>query len=1418
MGIRTALLVGTARYRDPTLSRLRTPAQDARRLGDLLRDTAIGRFDHVQVLVDARKQEIEEEIEDLFADRSPDDLVLLYLACHGVKNDRGRLFFAAGATELSRLNSTAVSAANLNEIMEQSRAGMKVAMLDCCFSGAYARGLAPRSGGDQLAQQIAGRGTFVMTATDALEYAYEDGNAVPAGEEQSSVFTRSVIEGLASGDADLENDGFITADELFAYVEQRVGKTGRQTPKRFCVNVSGTIPIAWVLSRSFARQGRAGEGECNLGELVPTLAGENHLTVPLGLARTPGKRDRTTFTVDLSSWAGNIAVAGASQSGKTTLLRTLVCALALTHSPVEVQAYCLDFDSDLGLLAGLPHVGGVASHLDPALVTRIVTMTASIVDQRRERFPKLGIESMRAFRMRRQHGEFADDRFGDVFLVIDGWSTFTRQFAELREPLLRVAEDGLRFGVHLALSAPSWRDVPDELRRRLPIRIELPLGDPNESEFDSALAAEIPSGKPGRALVRGPAFLDVSLPRIDGSRSDHDLGEGLTDLVAQVSARWSEAIAPPVLAEPGPSPATPPSVTLPELLAIGNLRKLPIDRLWAARAEEERLRIPIGVAADGTAVVLDLKETAQNGMGPHGVMVGTTGSGKSELLRAIVLSLALTHRPNAVNMLLVDATSDDTFAGLGDLPHVAGVDTNVLNNAAGAYRLAAAIQGEMVRRQEQLRAGHHASIREYERARQAGVDLIEIPILVLVIDGFTELLAALPEFIDILVSVARIGRSLGIHMMLASQRIEEGRLRGLDTHMSFRIALRTFSPTDSRVVIGVPDAYDLPVAPGDGYLQTSPDVRVRFRGARVSVPANRDTAGEYARTVLEVLVDGLKDHASQTPAICLPPLAQPPTLNQLWSAVPGQPGPGRLLAPVGLADKPLDRSQPPLVLNLTGDATLGNVAIIGSHGSGKSTLAATLISSLALKHSPEEIQFFLLWRDAPRSFQPLGTLPHVSAATERKGTDREFDRRIVSECSKLIDHREQALAEAGIDSFADYRMRKAQGDFSEDRYGDVFLVIDGWRALGEQSDDLPSDIALIAQHGSAVGVHVVLTAEQWIDIPPSVKTALGTKIELKLADPLTSEINGRLAVLLPMAPGHGLTADGEHFLGALPRNDGVRETAGLRDAIASLVTHCIEQWPSSSAPRLRGLPHLVSRSDLPAPSSDLPMRIPVGLDEELRPAFVDFGADPHFLLFGDRESGKTSFLRLLARSISATYGPEQARIIIVDYRRTLLDAVSDEHLIGYAASHSSLEKLIHEAAEAIRQRMPGPDTTAEQLRGRSWWKGPELVLIVDDFDLVTVAENPLAPLTHLLPQATDLGLHLVLARRTAGAGRAMFQPVIQRLRELDTPGILLSGDRDEGALLGRSVRPAIQPPGRGTLLRRRTEPVTIQLAYDGDHS
>jgi S-DNA-T family DNA segregation ATPase FtsK/SpoIIIE len=139
--------------------------------------------------------------------------------------------------------------------------------------------------------------------------------------------------------------------------------------------------------------------------------------------------------------------------------------------------------------------------------------------------------------------------------------------------------------------------------------------------------------------------------------------------------------------------------------------------------------------------------------------------------------------------------------------------------------------------------------------------------------------------------------------------------------------------------------------------------------------------------------------------------------------------------------------------------------------------------------------------------------------------------------------------------------------------------------------------------------------------------------------------------------------------------------------------------------------------------------------------------------------------------------------------------------------------MVGSLRQAMLNRLPGPDVTPQQLRERSWWRGPELYLLVDDYDLVaTSSSNPILPLLDLLPQARDIGFHLVLTRRIGGAARALYEPVLQRLRELDTPGLQMSGNQDEGVLLG-NLKPSRQPPGRGHLIRRSDGVQLVQTAW-----
>ena len=275
--------------------------------------------------------------------------------------------------------------------------------------------------------------------------------------------------------------------------------------------------------------------------------------------------------------------------------------------------------------------------------------------------------------------------------------------------------------------------------------------------------------------------------------------------------------------------------TLPALLGSADAAALDLDQLWRPRPQRDRLRAPIGIGADGSVLELDIKEAAQDGMGPHGLLIGATGSGKSELLRTLVLGLAALHPPDVLNMVLVDFKGGATFAGMSRLGHVAAVITNLQDDAGLVARMYEALSGELTRRQELLRAaGSLVSVRDYERARQRGAPLPPLPSLVVVVDEFSELITQQESFVELFVQIGRLGRSLGLHLLLASQRLDEGKIRGLEAHLSYRIALRTFSPEESRTVIGVQDAYTLPSAPGHGLLKADTAVLTRFRTTYVS--------------------------------------------------------------------------------------------------------------------------------------------------------------------------------------------------------------------------------------------------------------------------------------------------------------------------------------------------------------------------------------------------------------------------------------------------------------------------------------------------------------------------------------------------------------------------------------------------------
>jgi S-DNA-T family DNA segregation ATPase FtsK/SpoIIIE len=298
------------------------------------------------------------------------------------------------------------------------------------------------------------------------------------------------------------------------------------------------------------------------------------------------------------------------------------------------------------------------------------------------------------------------------------------------------------------------------------------------------------------------------------------------------------------------------------------------------------------------------------------------------------------------------------------------------------------------------------------------------------------------------------------------------------------------------------------------------------------------------------------------------------------------------------------------------------------------------------------------------------------------------------------------------------------------------------------------------------------------------------------------------------APGRGITKDKLHFLSALPRIDSDQRAGTVATGTADLVARVTAAWSGPPAPPMRLLPREITLTTVSQAAVSTGRSFPLGIAEsDLKPVYLDFSADPHFFAFGDVECGKTNLLRTIATGITSRYTAQEAAVLVVDYRRGLLDVVPNDYLLGYAGAEPVLNGLINDVAEGMRRRLPGPDVTSEQLRTRSWWSGPDLFVIVDDYELVaTGGRNPLAPLVEFLPQARDIGLHVIVARASGGAGRAMFEAMLQRIRELGSPGIVMSGDKDEGVLIA-DVKASPQPAGRGTLARRRLGSGLVQVAW-----
>jgi S-DNA-T family DNA segregation ATPase FtsK/SpoIIIE len=783
---------------------------------------------------------------------------------------------------------------------------------------------------------------------------------------------------------------------------------------------------------------------------------------------------------------------------------------------------------------------------------------------------------------------------------------------------------------------------------------------------------------------------------VAGARAD-DVGPGWC-------ARLARALAPIRDVSPGEDDGgLPDSARLLDVLGLETAGVPMADAIAAGWRVGGRSTVAVvGESYDGPFAV-DIRRD-----GPHGLIAGTTGSGKSELLQTIIAALAVANRPDELTFVLVDYKGGSAFADCARLPHTAGMVTDLGPHLV--QRALASLSAELTRREHLLARAGAKDIEDYQRAADCG----PLPRLVLVIDEFASLVRDLPDFVTGLVSIAQRGRSLGLHLLLATQRPSGAVSADIRANANLRIALRVTDPAESADVIDAPDAAGIAKStPGRAYVRLGHGSLVPFQAGRVGGPrawANLTPAparpvwvapvawADLGRpgpvppaeagqadadiTDLRVLVEEIGRAARDLaipaqPSPWLPPLADSVQLSALMPPVPGDRDP----VPYGLTDLPKAQAQAPAALDL---AAFSHLLAAGAPRSGRSQLLRTIAGALALARDCADVHLYGL--DCGNgALLPLAELPHCGAVATRNEPERAG--RLLRRLGAELTRRQELLAAGGHASITEQRAAVglgrdgAVGERAAERLPHLFLLLDHWEGftatLGETDAGALTDvITRILSEGASAGMHLVMTGDRSL-LAGRISALCEEKLVFRLAEREDYALAGLRPRDLPddMPPGRAFRArNGTEVQVALLGTDptGQGQAAVLR-AIAASAALRDAAVPAAARPfRVDAAPARITAAQAwalrPAGASPLWGLVGVGGD-----ALAALGPDlaagvPAFIVAGPGGSGRSTVLLSMARSFLAA----GTRVVLVTPRPSPLRSLARTEGVAAAFTGASL--------------------------------------------------------------------------------------------------------------------------------------------------
>ncbi|MCB9137924.1 MAG: NACHT domain-containing protein [Caldilineaceae bacterium] len=1047
----------------------------------------------------------------------------------------------------------------------------------------------------------------------------------------------------------------------------------------------------------------------------------NALQGVVGLVDDPGGARQLPLIINLTR--GHAALFGAAGWGKTTFLRTLIASLAATHSPDEFQAHVLDMGGrNLQALRALPHVGTVIMPDERGFEERVDQLRReleNIVDERRRLLAEAGVSTLIDYNQAHPQAVepaivVAIDNFGE-FIQTFGDSSQANDADTILGAYIGLMRQAMAYGIHFVITAQRPNTLSSKVYSLFGQRLTLRLADADDYRAVVGSSAAPLDEIPGRGYVRiGRKPLEFQVALAVGDVNDEIAQLNETKRIQYLGARMQAAGAESWSGKaPFAIDALPASSSYRQVLAdaygfplepsyAAGLLKAMRTRWTETADNSDWLAYILGIVSGNKQKVIRMSAKED---GVHGLIAGGTGSGKSELLMTMIAGLAVNYSPDLLNFVLVDYKGGGAFRPFAGLPHCVDIVTNL--NKAAVARMFTAINAE-IRRRQQLNTDTGAKdIVDYRR-RNLHRTREPYPHLFIIIDEYAEMIDDNPEYKSELESITRVGRALGVNLILASQR-PKGVTDQMRANIKLRICLRVEEMDTSREMLRRVDAALLPNGlPGRGYLQIGNEnielIQVSYTGEDqpddrplpVQWPMRTNEAAAVADEEPPKLFETIVALARELTGGSMAPKPWPdflptafslqsvledaqanrdflllPEVNdwlngeaeQLWPGIAWQ---QNALTPVaGLLDDPADARQDPLRFDLRNQ----HLIIFGDSGSGKSTLLRTIATSLAATHSPDELHVYVLDLGG-RSFRTLEELPHTGSVIY--ADEERYDERLNRLFSKLtgtLEERQKFLSEADAGTLWEYNARGP-----EQMLPAILVLIDNLPELTENYVQLVENIMVpLIRRSLPMGIAFAVTANTNSGIPSRLYSLFSDRITFRQSNPdLYLDIVGRGAVDFGSTPGRGYRRQSGGplmFQAALPvglfdeddERIGESEAEAMRRMAGEMHARFQARADTPLRPPdpIKTLPELVPLQALLARTSASARRHAVavlGQNGELEPALCDLQRmGPHFAVTGPPFSGKSTVLYSWVLSLADRYPPAQVRFVLIDIQRRFID-------------------------------------------------------------------------------------------------------------------------------------------------------------------